>query len=221
MTNFAAMTVPDEIIILHYTRYGEKAVILHTLSQTQGRRSFIVKDASRLMPYFQPLNILGCETVTNPKSQLCSAKNFIEAIPTSGIRFSFGKNAISMFMAEVVYRAVHEGTDEPGLYEWLRSEIILLNEMECDYSNFHIRFLLDFAAAMGFSPSMDTLLPFLEDSATAVSQMMDAGFADSMLLKMTGAQRSVICTRLLKYLEFHLECPLHIRSLGVLGELFL
>lgn len=214
------MTTPDEIIVLHYTRYSEKAVVLHVLSRNSGRRSLIVKDASRLMAFFQPLNILGCEVVDNPKSSLSSARNFIEAVPLSGIRFSMGKNAISMFMAEVLYRAAREGTMEPGLYEWMRGEVLLLNSMQSDYSNFHIRFLLDFASALGFAPALENLLPFMEDSASAAASMVDADFAESMLLKMTGAQRSNICTRLLKYLEFHLECPLHIRSLAVLAELF-
>lgn len=214
------MTYPDEIIVLHYTRYGEKSVILHTLSQKYGRRSFMVKDAGRLMAYFQPLNILSCEIVENPRSQLFIAKAFAERTPLSGIRLSMGKNAVSMFMAEVLYRALKERAEEPGLYEWCRCEILLLNEMQDAYSNFHIRFLLDFASAVGFSPQMQNLLPFVEDTAPLVARCMDADFASAMLVRMSGAQRTEICARILKYLESHLESPLRIRSLAVLGELF-
>ncbi len=214
------MTTPDELIVLHYTRYGEKAVVLHALSQNYGRRSFMIKDASRLMAYFQPLNILSCEVVDNPKSSLSYARAFVEAAPLAGIRMSMGKNSISMFMAEVMYRALKEGVEEPGLYEWCRSEIMLLNRMDADYSNFHVRFLIDLAAALGFGPSYEGVLPFAEDKAQVVGAFIGSDFASSMLIRLTGAQRTDICMRLLKYLEFHLEAPLHVRSLGVLGELF-
>lgn len=210
----------DEIIILHHTLFSEKSVVLHTLSSTFGRRGFIVKNASRTMPYFQPLNILRCDITENPKSSLWSAGAFSESCPIMGIRTSMGKNAISMFMAEVLLRATREGNDEPGLYEWCREEILLLNAMDSDYSNFHVRFLLDFASAMGFRPSHETLLPFLEEYAALALEFLSSDFAGSMLIKMTGAQRGNLCARLLKFLEYYLESRLNIRSLAVLGELF-
>lgn len=214
------MVHTDEIIILHHTLFSEKSVILHTLSSTFGRRSFIVKNASRTMLYFQPLNILRCDITENPKSSLWSAGAFSESCPIMGIRTSMGKNAISMFMAEVLLRATREGNDEPGLYEWCRQEIHLLDALQSDYSNFHIRFLLDFASAMGFSPELDNLLPFLDDSSTAVQQFLQADFAQSMLIRISGDRRNDICCKLLKFMEFHLDVPLKIKSLAVLGELF-
>lgn len=214
------MVIADEIIVLHYTPYGEKSVILHTLSRSWARRSFIVKDARKWMPYFQPLNILTCDIAENPKSQLFSAKNFSEAVPLSGIRCSMGRNAISMFMAEVLYRATREGTEEPGLYEWCRQEILILESLRSDYANFHILFLLDFAAAMGFSPSFENLLPFMDEKAADIRTLLGGNFAESMLVPMNGEKRNDICAKLLSYLEFHLETPLRIRSLSVLAELF-
>lgn len=214
------MNTADEIIVLHYTPYGEKSVILHTLSRSWARRSFIVKDARKWMPYFQPLNILACDIADNPKSQLYSAKNFSEAEALTPIRMSMGRNAISMFMAEVLYRATREGTEEPGLYEWCRQEILLLGSLQSDYANFHILFLLDLAAAMGFKPSMENLMPFMDDKTSDIRLLLSGNFAESMLIPMNGEKRNEICARLLRYLEFHLETPLRIRSLSVLSELF-
>lgn len=195
-------------------------MVLHTLSERYGYRSFIVKNATRVISHFQPLSILYCEISENPKSQLWSAGDFSEFHPLAAMRSSLGKNAISMFMAEVLYRSLREGADEPGLFDWCVSEILLLDALQSDFSNFHIRFLLDFASAMGFQPSYDDLLPFLESSAIPVMSMMEKDFADSMLVPLQGSMRSEICTRLIKYLEMHLEQPLNIRSLQVLGELF-
>lgn len=208
------------MIVLHYTRYGENAVILHTLSRTLGRRSFIVRNASRSIAFFQPLALLDCTVTENPKSQLMSAGSFSSAAPLSGIRDSAIKNAMSMFMAEVLLRCLREGVEENGIFDWCQGEILLLDAMKADYSNFHIRFLLDLASALGFSPSYEDLLPFMEDSAAKMLCIIQKDKASSMLVPLSGKERSTICERLLKYLEFHLETAVHIRSLDILRELF-
>ena len=209
----------DRIIVLHSTAFSEKSLVIHCLSRQYGRRSFLVGNATRSMAFFQPLNILDCEISPNPKSSLFKASGFASAHSLTGIRSSYGKNAISMFMAEVLFRALREETGETGLFEWMEGEILLLDALEQSYANFHIRFLLDFAAAMGFSPSMDALMPFLEDSCTVAGEFLRSGVADSMLIPLNGRERSQLCAKLLKYLEFHLESALNIRSLSVLQEL--
>lgn len=214
------MKLDDRLIVLHYTRYGENAVVLHTLSRTWGRRSFMVRNASRTIAFFQPLALLDCVVTENPKSKLMGAGNFSNAAALSGIRNSAGKNAISMFMAEVLLRCFQEGMEENGIFEWCQGEILLLDALKADYSNFHIRFLLDLAAAMGFSPSYEDLLPFMEDSAAKMLCFIQNDEASSMLIPMSGKERAALCGRLLKYLEFHLETPVHIRSLSILQELF-
>lgn len=213
------MKVQDRVIVLNGTPFSEKSLVLHCLSREWGRRSFLVSNASRLMPFFQPLNILDCEVAENPKSRLYKASSFSSVAPLAGIRSSYGKNAISMFMAEVLYRALREDVSEPGLFAWCQEEILLLDALQADYANFHIRFLLDFASAMGFSPSYDALLPFLDDSAALAGEFLSRDAADSMLIPVSGARRSDLCARLLKYLECHLEAPLKIRSLSVLQEI--
>lgn len=209
----------DRIIVLHSTAFSEKSLVIHCLSRQYGRRSFLVGNVSRTAAFFQPLNILDCEIAANPKSSLFRASAFQSAHPLAGIRSSYGKNAISMFMAEVLFRALREDADESGLFEWMESEILLLDALEGSYANFHIRFLLDFAAAMGFSPSMEALLPFMEECGAAAGTFLRCSPADSMLVPLNGTQRSFLCTRLLKYLEFHLESKLNIRSLAILQEL--
>lgn len=213
------MKEADRIIVLHSTAFSEKSLVIHCLSRQYGRRSFLVGNISRSMAFFQPMNILDCEIAANPKSSLFKASGFVSAHPLAGIRSSFGKNAISMFMAEILFRGLKEGIDEPGLFEWMESEILLLDALEGSYANFHIRFLLDFAAAMGFSPSMEALLPFLEESSAVAGRFLTGTPADSMLIPLTGEQRSLLCARLLKYLEFHLESALNIRSLAILQEI--
>lgn len=214
------MTSTDRIIILHYTVFSDKSVVLHTLSQAHGRRSFMVRNATRSMNFFQPLNILECKITDTGKGQLLCASSFSEYRPLVGIRSSMGKNAISMFMAEVILRSMKEGTDEPGLFDWCVQEIMLLEALQSNFANFHVRFLMDYAGAVGFAPHYEALVPFMGECIKEAGAMLEMEFADSMMMPMQGRKRSELCEGLLKYLEYHLEVPVRIRSLGVLGELF-
>ena len=125
-----------------------------------------------------------------------------------------------MFLSEVIYRTIKEGAQEHDLFEWCRGQILLLSAMESDFSNFHIRFLLELSVALGFSPETSDLMPFVEENYTIVSQFMTASFAESMLIPLSGPVRNKICEDVLRYIEYHSESTLTINSLKVLRELF-
>ena len=140
--------------------------------------------------------------------------------PLMGIRNSVYKNSITMFMSEVLFRIVREGAYEQGLYEWCERNILLLDAMQEDFSNFHIRFLLELTIALGFSPEAKDLLPFVGDHYAVVEQFMKLPFADSMLIPLTGPVRNEIAEEILRYIEFHTESAVNINSLKVLRDLF-
>ena len=214
------MSEEDEIIVLHYTVCGDNTLVLHVLSRNDGRCALLVRGAGKNISFFQPLNILECMVSANPKSSLSAASKFHSRKALNGLRSSYGKGAISMFLAEVLYRSIREGMKDDGLYDWCIQEILLLDSLEGDFANFHIRFLLDYAAASGFGADYDKLLPFMEEDAADIAKFLRCSWAEAMFIPLKGGQRSTICRKLIRYLEFHLEVPLNIRSLSVLGELF-
>ena len=210
-----------ELIVLHTTKFGENSLVVHTLSRDYGRRSFLVRGAGRkLMSLFLPLNILEAEIVESSQSSLYTARGLSSACSLIGIRNSILKNSVTMFISEVLYRAVKEGTSESGLYEWCRRNILMLDAMQSDFSNFHIRFLLELAVVMGFSPQSQDLEHFVGQHHQKVMEFMKAPFAESMLIPMTGVIRNEIAEGILKYIEFHTESAINVNSLKVLRELF-
>jgi DNA repair protein RecO (recombination protein O) len=128
---------------------------------------------------------------------------------------------MTMFLSEVLYRVVKEGISETGLYEWCERQILLLDAMESDFSNFHIRFLLELTIELGFSPKVEDLRPFLGDNQSVIEKFMSISFAESMLMPLSGSLRNEICEGVLRYIEYHLESTLTINSLKVLRELFI
>ena len=215
------MTKSTELIVLHTTRVGENSIVVHSLSRDYGRRSFLVRSAGRnVMSLLLPLNIIEAEVTESTKSTLFTARNLTSRHPLLGIRNNIYKNTMTMFLSEVIYRTIKEGAAEEGLFEWCRRQILLLSAMESDFSNFHIRFLLELSIALGFSPECSDLMPFVGENYAAVSDLMTSSFAESMLIPLSGPVRNKICEDVLRYIEYHTESTLTVNSLKVLRELF-
>lgn len=218
---FAYMNSSVRLIILNSTKLGENSLVLHCLCREMGRRSFIVtvrKGGSRAM--FLPLNVLDAEVIENRKSDLWRLKNISPVHPLNGIRSHFDKNAISLFMSEVLWRSVQDGAAEDGLYDWCEKSVLTLDALEGDFANYHLRFLMELAGALGFSPSFEGLAPFAEDNLKEIADLLSASMPEFMVYPLNGTRRGAIAKSLLKYLSAHLEIPLNIRSLPVLEELY-
>lgn len=216
------MTEKAELIVLHTTKFSENSVVVHCISREFGRRGFLVRGLGKglSMSMFLPLNILEAAIVENSRSRLLIAKNIHSLEPLGGIRDNIYKNTISLFISEVLYRAIKEGGLEEGLYEWCVREILLLDALRSDWSNFHLRFLLELAVQMGFAPSTSDLMPFSGDNLETIGKLMESSFSESMMIPLNGARRSEIADSLLRYIAYHSESALNVRSLDILKEIF-
>ena len=169
---------------------------------------------------FLPLTVLEADITESSKSKLFTARNLNAKYPLNGIRGNMFKNSMTLFMSEVLYRTIKDGANEHGLFEWCEKNILLLDAMKSDFSNFHIRFLLELAVMLGFSPEAQDLMPFVREHYPIVEKFMKESFADSMLIPLNGAIRNEIAEEILRYIEFHSDSAVNVASLKVLRELF-
>lgn len=232
-----------EFILLHSTKYGDNSLVLHTLSREYGRRSLFLRSVSSassvagcsgraskkggaraaVAGLLSPLNIIEGEVSVNPASSsaMMTVSSLAASYPLSGLRGNLYKSSMSMFMAEVLFRALRDGANESGLYDWCVKKILLLDAVEGSFSNFHLLFLLEFASALGFRPSLADLAPFVPDAhASTAEKLLSLPFGEAMLVPMNGTVRSSLIDSFLRYIETHLEYPLNIRSAAVLKDLF-
>lgn len=210
-----------EFILLHTTRYGDSSIILHTLSKEYGRKGFFVKNISRrcVSSVFFPLAILEADIDDHVRSRMPNVRNVSLRYALNGIRNNLKKGAISVFVSEVLFRVVKEGMQDSALYDMCERNILLLDAMESDFSNFHLYFLMEFIIALGFSPAPEDLGPFMGEHLSLMSDFISLPFSEAMLVPMSGGIRSELAERLLKYIEFHIESPVNVNSLKVLKEL--
>ena len=210
-----------EFIVLATTKVGDNAIVVHTLSKEYGRRGFLLRSAKKTAgALLLPLNILEADVVENPKSELWTIKNLLLKDSLQGIRGNLQKNTITLFMAEVLMRTLKDGTNEDGLYEWCVGSILTFNALESDWTNFHVRFLMELAGALGFRPSFQSIAPFAQEQLQPMKQLLEADFTASMLLPLSGATRSALCEDLLRYLSYHTDTNIQVKSLDVLKELY-
>ena len=215
------MTLLTDIIVLNTTKLGETSVVVHCLSRDYGRRGFIVNVGRRIpSSLLQPLGILEAKVVENTKSALWRITSLTPKYPLNGLRQDLSKGAISLFMSEVLYRTIKEGTDEDGLFDWCIGDILTLDAIESDFANYHIRFLLELAVMLGFSPSADSLMPFCGDALGEVEEILRSPFSEAMLVPLSGEKRNAIAESIVRYIAHYSESAINLRSLGVLRELF-
>ncbi len=212
----------SEFILLHTTRFGENSMVLHTLSKAYGRKGFFVRNVSRrpVTSLFFPLSILEADIAETSRSRLFTARNIVSRYPLTGLRNNLSKSAISMFISEVLFRVVKEGVADASLYDMCEKNILLLDAMDADFSNFHLYFLLEFIIELGFSPEPCDLEPFVGERMPLVSDFIRRPFSEAMLVPMSGEVRNEIAGKLLKYIEYHTESALNVNSLQILHDLF-
>ena len=198
-----------ELIVIGHTKVGENSIVLHTISREYGRRGFLVKVSPKTaMALFLPLNILEAEVTRNPKSDLWFARNFVSVNPLVGIRGNIHKNTMTLFMSEVLFRVIKDQTNEEGLMDWLKRSILTLDALQSDFANFHLWFLLELCAVLGFNPDTIDLAP------------LTSSFGEAMLLPLRGSDRNEIAECILKYIEHHTESAVNVRSLAVLRDIY-
>lgn len=213
------MVTAGRIIVLNTTKVGDKNLVVHALGREFGRRSYIVSAGKPgASARYLPLNILDVEVVENPKSELWRLRAVSPACPLRGIRSNMYKNSMTLFMAEVLFRAV-KGEAEPGLFEWAEQSILTLDALPSGFSSYHLRWLLELCSALGFTPSVQDLAPFAGENLRRLEGLMGP-MESALLVPLNGKQRSEIADSLLEYLSSHLETRLGIRSLAVLSELY-
>ena len=210
-----------EFIVLGTTKVGDNAVVVHTLSREYGRRGFLIPSGKKAgMALLMPLSILEADVRENPKSELWTLSHLHLRDALTGIRGWMDKNTVSLFLAEVLFRTLRDGANEDGLYDWCVGSILTYNALEADYANYHLRFLLEFAGALGFRPSFEDIAPFAGEYLPQVKALLSASFSETMLLPLSGSVRSALCEVFLQYLSYHTDQTITIRSLPVLRELY-
>ena len=185
------MLSTTDAIVLSLQPRSDKAHVLHAYTRAHGRVNYMVYGLGRKNSAgkFSPLSIL--QITTDDKSIRTAQLNYV---PTT-ITTDPYKRTIALFVSEVLYHVLrHPMQDEP-MWDFIEQAIKELDQSDAP-QNFHLGFLTQFAAKLGFAMEEVPIMPKSREDRQA--------------------QLHTLCN----YFEEHVETWETPRSLDVLMEVF-
>ena len=167
------MLTTTDAIVLSLQPHSDKAHLLHAYTRAGGRVNYMVYGLGKknTAGRYSPLSLL--QITTDERSirtaQLAYVPRTIDTDPY--------KRTIALFISEVLYHVLrHPMPDEP-MYNFLTEAVQTLDETS-DPRNFHLRFLMDFAAKLGFAMEEEPVLPASRKARQEQLRTLCAYFAE-------------------------------------------
>ena len=240
------MLVSDEGIVLHFIKYGESSVIATIYTRKSGRQGFMInaalgKKSGNKAGILQPLFLVDLVAYEHQKNELNRVKELKLNTAYQSLPFEIGKSSVAIFLAEILYKTIHEQESNPEMYDFIKSSVSYFDLMDSGYSNFHVWFLFKLTGFLGFLPQTEkagfenwfdlktgTILhfqpshPFYANKETTEVLMKLAALKIQELpgFHITRKDRDNLLTILIDYYQLHFGNLGEIKSLNVLREVF-
>ena len=181
---------------------SDKAQVVHVYTRTGGRERYKVFGLGRrhAIGVYSPLSLVQ---LTTDKTSVRTAQ--LTYVPQT-LMIDARKRAVALFISEVLYHTLRYPMTDERMFDFLANAVRSLDETE-EPQNFHLRFLIDFAAMLGFG---------MESSQqSAISPQLSA-----VGHPLTRKERQEALRTLCTYFEQHVETWQNPRSLEILIEVF-
>lgn len=240
-------TYKGRAVVLHTLKYGDTSMVVYLLTDTGGRRSYLVqgvrshKGRGSKLALFQPMFPVEFEALTSSRQQLDRFKEVRGGFVLQSLPFDVRKSTMALFMAEVLYRLVREW-DEPNeaLFDFVWNCVGALDSMDEGVANFHLWFLANLSRFLGFYPGNDyTTGDFFDIREGRYTKIRPAhvgfmtracsGMLHDLLacdvrslagIGLNRNERVEFLNALLAYLGYHLDAIDSVQSVRILREVF-
>ncbi|MCW4469306.1 DNA repair protein RecO [Flavobacterium sp. MFBS3-15] len=235
------MLVRTKAIVISSLRYQDKSLIVKCLTESDGVKSYYVRDAfsskknAQKTVYFQPLTLLEIEAVHKNKGTLEYFKEVRLAHPYYTINSDIVKTTIAIFVSEMLHHCIKEEEKNQNLYSFLETALLWLDSHD-NSANFHLVLLMEVTKFLGFYPDRNSSHPFFEmtegvfspyHGISCLTEEETALFRTLMDLKFDNSgkafhvsERQALLKILLDYYALHLEGFRKPNSVEVLREVF-
>lgn len=236
------MLVKTKAIVLSALRYQDKSLIVKCFTESDGLKSYYVRDAftskksSQKTVYFRPLTILEIEASHKNKGTLEYFKEVRLAYPYYSITTDITKTTIAIFISEMLHYSIKEEEKNLGLYSFLETALLWLDNHN-EVANFHLILLLEITKFLGFYPDSshngNSFFEMTEGIFVPFASISCLTAEDSNLLRRLiplklddnikafhVSERQQLLKILLDYYAFHLDSFKRPKSLEVLKEVF-
>jgi DNA repair protein RecO (recombination protein O) len=235
-----------DAIVLGAVKYGENGRVLKCYTEQFGLQSYMVNSISSKKGVIKSAMILPLTQLTivashKDKGTLERIKECTVAHPYTGIYVDPVRNALALFLAEVLMRSLKEEQGNVEKYAFVTDSCNLLDELPEVPAHFHISFLLGLSRYLGFYPETASanngvyfdlmegvflptspLHPYQlgVESTAALKELCAAGF-NTPVNRISKHLRKELLAGVLQYYKLHVDGFGDLKSVEVLEELFL
>ncbi len=238
------MQVTTKAIVLTALKYGDTSLIVKAFTASDGLKSYLLKGVltskkgKLKTAYFQPLMQLEIVASHRNKGTLESIREAKVNYHYQSLHTQVAKNAVTMFLAEMLGNAIHEEEANIPLFNYIENALQWL-DMQDEIANFHLYFLMALTKYLGFHPDTDNqdaqLFDLLEGefiSKPSLNPIMtgsnllffkailDTNFNTLNTVKMRKGDRQELLKYIVLYYELHLQGFRKPKSLAILNEVF-
>ena len=240
------MLATTEGIVLHTLKYGESSVIATIYTRDFGRQSYLInavhgKQSKNKAGILQPLFLVDIVAYYKQSRELNRVKELKGNQNYQNLSFDIVKSTLAIFLAEILYRSIHEQESYPEMYDFIKHALLYFDLMETGTTNFHIYFLYRLTEYLGFLPELKKagFQNWFDMKKGAVVHVQPAHpfFANkdvtenliklSLLklheidqYKITRKMRDDLLSALVEYYQLHFDDSEEIKSLNILREVF-
>ena len=146
----------SKAIVLNSIKYGDTSLIVKMFTDEFGLLSFIVKGVRKKKSpkpqvFFMPLSVLEISFRYSPTKDLQILQN-VRPSPPLMLHQNIIKSSLSMFLSEVLVKAIKGTEKDIVLFDFLHSRILFLEENNDGLQYFHLVFCIELSKHLGLFP---------------------------------------------------------------------
>lgn len=238
------MLTETELIVLKSVRYSDNHSIVHTYSQSFGSLSLKVSHSARrkrggMRAFFIPLSLIKTTLDYQEKREILIPREATLVHAPFRPTIDARANAIALFTTEVLGRVLRTEQSEPTLYNFLRKEILRLEEIPSDLlPSYHLTLLTGVTHHLGILPRTEEYregyslhfesgtfaypITYAERANVASSALLYHFITESEpeKLPLNRIQRNDLLDLLLSYLSYYYPNLNNLKSPSILRTLF-
>jgi DNA repair protein RecO (recombination protein O) len=236
-------------IVLHSIPYNDTYHIIYVYTETFGRVSYLAfrtrgkqgKKSAVSKALFLPLSLIELEVEHFNRRDLHRIREAKLCYPLDRLFGNPVKNALALFIAEILFRVIRESEPDRRLFDYLSRSVCILEGAGDGVANFHLVFLLRLLGYLGIYPNTGsyaensffdmqngifTASPPLHrhflnrEESAAFARLFRISYENMALYSFSRRDRVLILRRILSYYRLHLPDFPEIKSLSVLQSLF-
>jgi DNA repair protein RecO (recombination protein O) len=154
------MSIQTRGIVVQQIRYSDTSLIVKIYTEATGMVSFMVRGAlksgAKYRPaLFMPLTLVELVFTPKPKKDLQFLDDLSIYQHLVDVRTNMQKNAIVLFISELLGKTIREHEANPSLFGFLFRSVQWLELVEGAFHDFHVYFSLELTRFLGFYPRLD------------------------------------------------------------------